>query len=795
MLGQFACSKLIAQKTISEIYLEVDALLARPNSIEDIDRIFKITDILIDSAAYEQLVHLYEHALKQSFALDYEDGRLMALFKLASEYKEIGDYGKAMEMSDSLLHQQGVPDSLRRQALLTIGISSSVHSQYDRAIQALENAMTIPGRLADDMEVFDYLSYSHSGLGDYESAITYCLEALELLDKAAPSSYHYLSQFNHNIALIHLKNEDDEEAIRYYRLALQHNYQYEKAGDPLAVVQDVSRYARSKRVPILIERGLAFGKLRSYDSAKQSYRKARILTEQLGGRNQAIREAVIAINIAHLDNELEKYQAALKELERVEEYFREGELENFAQHVSFLITKSTSLRGLGQLARALEVLLLAESKAHELDLQDENTIMDLYESISSTFEEAGDYKKALEYDQRAHRHRDSIYTREKLNVIKELQTKYETAQKEKEIMLFERKEAKLRSQLHLTLIGLVVFVLFGTLSFRFYQVKRRDNKRLDEQNREIRSLSTFKQSLTHMFAHDLKNSLSTVLSASKSRDRAKMSDIEHTGHFALNLVNNMLDVQKFEEAKMQLKVDSFRLLDLVNDAYQQLGHWIESKSIQLNTVVADQIVLKVDRALVVRMIVNLLHNAIKYSSYGEPIEVFALHGTTGSEEVTVMIKDYGRGIDKMAVPKVFDKYWYGGDGLQDVATSTGLGLTFCKLVIEAHGGSIAVESVLGEYTQVTLTFQGAEAVPDSHHKEVQLLKESVESATLNQEERELILSSTPELKALRVYQVSHLRRVLQRIDDLGINEVWKKKLHFAIRECNEEVFHQALEQL
>jgi signal transduction histidine kinase len=101
------------------------------------------------------------------------------------------------------------------------------------------------------------------------------------------------------------------------------------------------------------------------------------------------------------------------------------------------------------------------------------------------------------------------------------------------------------------------------------------------------------------------------------------------------------------------------------------------------------------------VLANLLSNAIKFTPHGKEIEVGAGHN--GRQEVRFWVKDAGIGIQADEIGHLFEKYRQTKSGKASAQKGTGLGLVICKMIVEAHGGKIAVESRPGSGSQFTVT--------------------------------------------------------------------------------------------
>ena len=127
---------------------------------------------------------------------------------------------------------------------------------------------------------------------------------------------------------------------------------------------------------------------------------------------------------------------------------------------------------------------------------------------------------------------------------------------------------------------------------------------------------------------------------------------------------------------------------LINRAVSQVQSQAADKDIRLRMALADDVpLLYIDDDMVERVIINLLDNAIKYTPEGGMI---TLSTASGSNEVYVRIKDTGPGIPADAQPVIFDKF--ARVKQRNMPYGAGLGLAFCMLAVEAHGGRIWVHS-------------------------------------------------------------------------------------------------------
>jgi signal transduction histidine kinase len=127
-------------------------------------------------------------------------------------------------------------------------------------------------------------------------------------------------------------------------------------------------------------------------------------------------------------------------------------------------------------------------------------------------------------------------------------------------------------------------------------------------------------------------------------------------------------------------------------------------------------VIRIDRSRVRKVLANVIDNAMKYSSEGaKPVQVRI---EADADEVRVHIEDRGVGIPESELPKIFEPFYRVDRSRSRETGGYGLGLSLCKRIMEAHGGSIAIASREGEGTEVTLAFprtpQGSPKAPSPH---------------------------------------------------------------------------------
>lgn len=217
-----------------------------------------------------------------------------------------------------------------------------------------------------------------------------------------------------------------------------------------------------------------------------------------------------------------------------------------------------------------------------------------------------------------------------------------------------------------------------------------------------RQLAAQKEELTGFIVHDLKNPLASILANTRflhhesaadddAKDAAK--DVLDAAESMHRMVLDLLDVSRAENGALVAKlveVDVPKLLDNVSRAVGLRAAEKETKLVVRATALGGRLV-RADKDLLSRVLENLLDNCLKYTPSGSTIQIEA--EVRSDTHVELAIRDDGPGIPPEFRDKVFEKYVrLEGDGHSSQArNSRGLGLVFCRLAVEAHGGRIWVE--------------------------------------------------------------------------------------------------------
>jgi len=226
---------------------------------------------------------------------------------------------------------------------------------------------------------------------------------------------------------------------------------------------------------------------------------------------------------------------------------------------------------------------------------------------------------------------------------------------------------------------------------------------VEEQYRRLEKLELLRDSLVHMIVHDLRSPLAGIrayldllkldgagkldVELTESIDGARKVAVEMT-----DMVSDMLDVSRLEVGKMPLELGPVDVGALVGEAVGVARGAAARVRIRVEPP-ADKLRIVCDAGVIRRVIANLVGNAVKFTPVSGQVTVLVRGDGT---DVRVEVVDTGPGIPEEYHQKVFEKYGQVEAARHGAKHSTGLGLTFCKLAVEAHGGRVGLESAVGK---------------------------------------------------------------------------------------------------
>ncbi len=249
---------------------------------------------------------------------------------------------------------------------------------------------------------------------------------------------------------------------------------------------------------------------------------------------------------------------------------------------------------------------------------------------------------------------------------------------------------------------------------------KREHDALEQAHRDLQAAHETRENLTSMLVHDLRTPLTTMLASldllqppksapGKEASGAKVLDemqaqlltmCARSGRHLLSLVNQLLDIARLESGEMPLHIEPIKAQALMEDAVMHVHSQTMSNQSRIETSIEEpDTLLHADPDLLRRVLINLLANAVKFTRPNTLVRVELprqVQPEGEAPEVLFAISDQGQGVEPEDRERIFDKFAQGQNRREGKRSSSGLGLFFCKLAVEAHGGRIWVESTPGQ---------------------------------------------------------------------------------------------------
>lgn len=252
-----------------------------------------------------------------------------------------------------------------------------------------------------------------------------------------------------------------------------------------------------------------------------------------------------------------------------------------------------------------------------------------------------------------------------------------------------------------------IFQQFSALNNELLDTKRE----LTKQNIELELLVRQKNNFLRIASHDLRNPLGAILSFSKilsetlgtkidAESAELLSTIVDQSKFMLHLIEDLLDITRLEDGKIQLKRHPVELNRLVKDILRLNAITASNKGVSISyTAFPEEIELSADVLCIYQVFNNLLGNAIKFSPRDGEVKITA---SLGLNRVLISISDNGNGIKETDLEHVFEPFFKGSNLPTEGEPSTGLGLAISKNIVMLHGGDLTVSSIEGEGSTFTV---------------------------------------------------------------------------------------------
>lgn len=531
------------------------------------------------------------------------------------------------------------------------------------------------------------LLISYLGLGSYygmkynlELAANYSYMAMELAEELGYKKNYANAVMN--LANLHWMMGDHEKSMKYYKVAEE---VYLKEGDEYLLFDLYLNIGTMNHYFQKFDESLNyFLKAKSYWAKNEIDKSKEILFNNLGQ--------------AYLD---------LGDFEKAEENFRIAVKNKSAREVEIRSRGNLGLARLCEKKSDYEegVKYVFEARKYALKGDFRELVLSTYEYTVRMYKKMGDYKKATEELEKNLEDINKYKQEEVTKKLVEIQTRYETEKKEREMELYRQKSVELTEK----------------------------NEQISKQKEELaiakekaEKASQAKSEFLANISHELRTPMNAILGFAKvlsmeledKRLRKYIEPIIEGGDALLSLINDVLDLSKIEAKKTEIHKESVNVKSVIGTICTLFSEKCDKKGIYIKSSFDDSLppVLEVDVKKFRQILLNLIGNAVKFTQKGGVI-IEALYD---DGKIAFSVKDTGIGIKNDYLEKIFSPFYQVYDNKR-TEEGTGLGLSITKKLVELMSGSINVESREGEgsifYVKIPAKTSDADLVDYGHGKD------------------------------------------------------------------------------
>ncbi|MCU4177086.1 tetratricopeptide repeat-containing sensor histidine kinase [Carboxylicivirga sp. N1Y90] len=676
---------------------------------------------------------------------DYYDQMAMYYYVI-SEFCKVQEYSnKSLLINQSINNQKGLAKNY-----YYIGKIQYFQGEVDKATKFIKQALRINIALKDSASIcYNYASLgtNYADIGNYDLALQYAELALEIATKI--NDEEAMSFTLNNLGVVYEHHGNWPKALECYQKSFliderQNNYKDASiAASNIAHIYIVeSNYSDALKYclkglgyaeEIGFKTGLCYNyeymgriytKKGAYDKAWEYQNKTLKLQQEIGnkqGELNALRDlANILVLTDKLVDAMELYNKAV----------------NLSQTISYKRTEISSYIGISTIYdkqnKHTEAYLYSK-KAYLMatELDDIQLISESAKMLAKTSERLGLYKEALGAHIAFKTMSDSLFNKENIRRISNLEYEYKSA-KEKAIAKREQdkkdrlQEAELKKQKafrNTFIVGFLFMLLLVVSIWRSSIEKKKTNRQLRAKNLEINKqkeelintnksleqLSQFKEDMTNMVIHDLKNPLSTLVNIDILSELDEKDElIKHLSLRMLSMIENTLDVYRNESIDLMLHKEYKDIHGIVNGAIEEVGFLARMNELSFDVQVENKIEVNSDAMVLRRVFSNILSNAVKFSSPSETVTIKAT--ISNSDLLKVSVHNIGSFISEEQQKHIFNRFAQVKAHAKTKMHSTGIGLTYCTMAIESHGGQIGVNSSQEAGTTFWFTLPEAKSI-------------------------------------------------------------------------------------
>lgn len=666
----------------------------------------RITSVLPDNGSQESVdsTHL---SLEEAISLRSKELKCFSYETLALEFYPLGKVDSAQYYLNKCSVEAKQWGSLVHKAILTrkMALTHQYTGMPDSVVKYAEQGIELSRKIGDtqmERRILADLGLTLMSKGENSKAIVVIMQSVEIAKRT--NAEHGLFTSQQYLVNLLTKAERFNEAKKVI-------------ADMLGMLLKKERNHANDmdRASVFYLKGHLANAEGNLDSALIFFQKSAAYMEGLQSTGQKRFQVEASIFKNCLDDK--NYEMAEDQYEFMRETFQGSALKSF----QFLYMAGELKKELGEDKEAISLLLETLERSH-------GSIPKLqYLScfgLSELFERKGDFKKALEYNKRGLKIKKEFDESKDDLKLERLQSQYELSQKETEIQqldierleqknTLEAKENALQTRrlyiifLLVLLIPLAVIVLSISRRSKDALARKELQRNSLEKERQIERLKAqeseraieLKNQLFANISHEFRTPLTLInapveelLETASNESRKPLEVVKRNADHLLVMVDEILELTKLDEGKTVLSIKPFGLNSFIEKLRLNFAPVLKQKGIVLEvelpekpyTVTGDEHRLKM-------VLNNLLKNALHHTSRSGKI-ILTVEPNQEQERLQLKVFNSGSWIDEEFLPSIFDRYARSKD--KEYA-GYGIGLSFCKKIVELHNGTISAENIEG----------------------------------------------------------------------------------------------------
>ncbi|WP_185152887.1 ATP-binding protein [Fulvivirga aurantia] len=323
--------------------------------------------------------------------------------------------------------------------------------------------------------------------------------------------------------------------------------------------------------------------------------------------------------------------------------------------------------------------------------------VDIYEGLSQSYLEKGDYKKAYAHIMEFVKWQDSLSARANNRLVSEIEAKYQTEKKQKQIELLAAQNAlekqQRATQFYIFIAALVFIIIVLAVVYSLYRNRQKVARKLSELDQ---TKSKFFANISHEFRTPLtliKGPVHDQLSQPDLNEssQSNLEMIDKNADRLLKLVDQLLDLSKLESGNMKLNIEQGSLLALLRGLVSSFNYTFNQRQISLNVempTAEDQSFF--DQDIIEKIVNNLLSNALKYTPKNGYVD-FTVSLEAG--KVDISVRNSGPGIRPEQLNQISKRFYQADANSEGV----GIGLALIKELVQLHCGVLSIDSEEGKF--------------------------------------------------------------------------------------------------